>query len=188
MSYRDINRGPQLKKAYDEYHTWLDKTPQQRSTLYANSRKGDRFTYSKQTIYIAPFGQPAKIMFVEAKGPVNASASPAGELLSFLGGTTPYFVNSKPAATGTTVLEPTVFPINKLAKLVLVKRVSTATEQTASRITGRTYKHHTVNSASMPFGKKDANDSFGAAVTAIKVAAKSFNDVVGNSVRFIPEG
>lgn len=180
-------RGPQLKKDYDKYQDWLDKDTAARQTAYKSSLKGTRFTYNKQLIYIAPFGQAARSLFVETKGPAAGQGSPASDILGLLAG---YFEAVRPTGATDTVVPRAIFPVNKLAKLVLSKRVAEATNESQSRITGRSYKHHETNSVSMVFGKKAAADNFSSVANDIKEVAafKTFASAAGNSVQFIPEG
>lgn len=187
MGYRDIMRGPQLKKDYDKYQDWLDKDTAARQAAYKSSRKGTRLEYNKQLIYVAPFNQNARTLFVETKGPAAGQPSPANDLLGLLAG---YFETVSPAGANDIVVPRAIFPANKLAKLVLTRRVAEATNESQSRITGRSYKHHETNSASMVFGKKVAGDDFGSVAKAIKAIAafKTFVGTTGNSAQFIPEG
>jgi hypothetical protein len=187
MSYRDIMRGPQLKQDYDKYQQWLSKSTEEKQLAYRSSRVGTRLTYTKQIIYIAPFGQAGRTLFVETKGPATGQTSPASDILGFLAG---YFETAKPAQAGDIVVARTLFPVNKMPKLVLSKRVTTATNETKSRITGREYKHHETNSCSMVFGKKVATDNFSSVVNEIREVAayKTFIAATGNTAQFIPEG
>lgn len=186
MGYRDILRGPQLKSDYDKYMIWLDKSTAEKQALYRTSRQGTKFTYSRAPIWISPFGQSAKILYVQAKGIADGQVAPAVTVRSLLAN---YFGVAAPTAAGDIILESKLFPIGKLAKLSVKNRVTTATNETASRITGREYKHHTTNAASMPFGKNVAGDDYASVVRAIKElpAYKAFLTAVGNTIQFVPE-
>lgn len=186
MGYRDILRGPQLKSDYDNYIIWLAKSTAQKQALYTAARKGDRFSYTRAPIWIAPFGQTAKALFVEAKGPGTGTVDPAlvaRQLLST------FFDDAAPTGTNDIILSSELFPIGKLAKLNVKKLVAAAGSETASRITGRSYKHNTTNAASMPFGKNTAGDDYASVVRAIKGLAgyKSYIATVGNTINFTPE-
>lgn len=190
MAYRDISRGPQLKKAYDEYQAWLDKTPEQRKALYNTAKHGNRFVYAKQTIYVPVFGQTNRTLFVKAKGPADAATTPASEVRGVL--IPDFAAKDLPNATGTVILENEVFPVSKLAKLILTKREATdnTPRDRTSRITGRVYKQYKINSASMPFGKSTALNSYSLVVNALRAKAeiKTYFDTAGSTVQFIPEG
>lgn len=187
MGYRDILRGPQLKTDYDRYIIWLQKSTQEKQTLYRSSREGTRFEYEKRVLWVAPFGQNAKTLFVQVKGPVSGVAIPAPTLLGLLA---TYFSDTAPTGANDVILERSQFPINKLARMLVKKRVTTATAETASRITGREYKHHTTNAISMPFGKNVVGDEYAGVIKNIKQvpAYKSFINVKGDSISFVPEG
>lgn len=187
MGYRDILRGPQLKTDYDRYMAWLAKSTEEKQTLYRGARKGTRLEYATRPIWVAPFGQSVKNLFVEVKGPEAGGPAPAPTILTLLAG---QFAVNAPTGDNDTVLSRSVFPVSKLAKLSLKLRAETATAESKSRITGREYKHHTTNSVSMPFGKNGSTESYSDAVAAIKGKAeyKAFINEKGNGISFIPEG
>lgn len=187
MGYRDILRGPQLKTDYDRYMAWLAKSTEEKQTLYKGAREGTRLEYATRPIWVAPFGQAAKNLFVEVKGPETNAPAPAPTLLALLAG---QFAAAAPTGDNDTVLTRSVFPVSKLAKLSLKLRVTTATTESKSRITGREYKHHATNSVSMPFGKNGSTESYSDAIAGIKGKAeyKAFVNGKGNGISFVPEG
>lgn len=81
----------------------------------------------------------------------------------------------------------------KSAKVTVIQRVTTATEQKASRITGRKYYRHENDSVTARFGKKLPVDTYETVVAAIKLAPTFAALFTGgqnvlNKYRFVPEG
>lgn len=186
MSYRDILRGAELKTEYDKYQAYLAKSRSEKQTLY-DALNVNKFKYEKSTYWIAPFSQPAKAVYVAVKMAADGTPTPGAEALT-LGGS--FRTATAPAGATDVILDSASFALNKLAKLSLKFRQTTATSNSISRITGRGYKKHTTNSCSVYIGKNAATDDYSDAVREIKELAgyKTFNDVVGNSITFIPEG
>lgn len=186
MSYRDILRGAELKAEYDKYQAYLSKTRAEKQELY-DALNVNKFTYQKSTYYIAPFSQPAKAVYVTVEMAASGTPTPGAEALAL---TANYRTATAPAGATDIILDSASFTLNKLAKVSLKYRQTTATSNSVSRITGRKYKKHTTNSCSVYIGKNAATDDFSDAVREIKELAgyKTFNDVVGNSITFIPEG
>ncbi len=187
MSFRRLAEADKILADYTRYRAWAAKDSEERQVLY-DGLNVSRFTYEKQTVYIAPFGIANRSVFVAVQAPRAGGNAPTGTLLALLAG---YYEAAAPTGTTDTILEGTsLFPVSKLAKLSVKLRVSTATSKSPSRITGRRYFRHNTNAASMPFGKKSATDSYEIAVRDIKndAAFKTFNDVKGNSISFTPEG
>lgn len=186
MSYRDILRGAELKAEYDKYQTWLAKDRAAKQTLYKGLNVS-KFTYTTQLAYVAPFGQPNKTVFVEVEICAAATPSPGSVALNLAGS---YFTTIKPSGAGDSILDTTVFPKKKLAKMIVKQRVTTATEDSTSRITGRSYKRHATNSVSVFLGKNAATDDFSDAVKAIKGLSgyETFITTKGNTISFVPEG
>lgn len=186
MGFRDLERADQLIADAAKYRAWKQKSTNEKQAAY-DTLNVDRFTYEKQIIYVAPFGLEGRNLFVEVKGPKASQNKPTPELLTLLVG---YFEATAPTGAEVSIVKPTYFPISKLAKLSLKLRVTTATTKDDSRITGRKYYRHKTNSASMPFGKKTATDSYGEAVKAIKQVStfNTFMETKGNAITFTPEG
>jgi hypothetical protein len=186
MSYRDILRGAELKTEYDKYQTYLAKSRSEKQALY-DALNVNKFTYNKSTYYIAPFGQAAKTIYIAVSMAAAGTPSPGAEGLSL---TAEFHADAAPVGTGDTIIDSASFAKNKLAKVLFKRRVTTATTNSISRITGRGYKRHQTNSVSIYIGKATATDDFSNVVKTIKAkpAYDTFNDVVGNSITFIPEG
>ena len=187
MSYRDIMRGAELKAEYDEYIAWKGKTRAQKQTAYA-SLQVSKFTYNKQVVWVAPFAQTGKNLWVEVEICASGTPSPGSEALS-LGGD--FFKTAAPAeATDIIISDPRIFPRKKLAKMIVKLRKSTASQNSDSRITGRKYKRHGTDSVSVFLGQNAAGDDFNDVVKAIKAKAayETFITVTGNTIQFIPEG
>ncbi len=187
MSFRRLAEADKILADYTRYRAWAAKDSEERQVLY-DGLNVNRFTYDKQTVHIAPFGIASRNVFVAVQAPKAGENAPTSVLLGLLSG---YYEAAAPTGTTNTILEGgSLFPVSKLAKLTLKLRVTTATSKSPSRITGRRYFRHSTNSASMPFGKKAATDSYENAVRDIKndAAFKTFNDVKGNSIIFTPEG
>ena len=185
MSYRDIRRGPELKREYDKYQEYLEKSRAEKQQAY-KALKVNKLIYETQVVWIAPFGQTAKTAYVQVEICATGQPAPCPDALKMADD---YFVKVDPAAAGV-ILDRSVFPLNKLAKIVVKQRINPATEETQSRITGRFYKRHQNNSVSIFLGKNVDGDGFDDAVKAIKLqdAYKDFIKVKGNTVSFIPEG
>lgn len=186
MSFRDLERADQLIADAAKYRLWKAKDTGEKQTLY-DTLNVSRFTYLRETVYVAPFGVAARNTFVAVQAPQAGQNQPTPVLRTLLAG---YFETAAPAGAGDSILTPVYFPIKKLAKLTLKLRVTTATTKDNSRITNRRYFRHSTNSASMPFGKKTATDSYGAAINGIKAVAAydTFDNPKGNSIIFTPEG
>lgn len=188
MSFRDLERADKLIADAAKYRAWKARDSESRQTLY-ETLNVTRFTYDRATGYIAPFGIAGRTLFISANIPANGQNRTTGDARGLLAG---YFENTAPAGPGDTILESSqsYFPVNKLAKLTLKLRITTATSRSPSRITGRRYYRHSTNSASIVFGKKTATDTYESAVRDIKndAAYKRFNDAKGNSIIFTPEG
>ena len=186
MSYRDILRGAELKTEYDKYQVYLAKSRAEKQAAY-NALNVNKFTYTKSTYWIAPFFQSAKSVYIAVEQAATGTPTPGAEALSL---SALYRTATAPIGATDVIIDSASFALNKLAKLSLKFRQTTATTNSISRITGRGYKRHTTNSCSVYLGKNTATDDFSDVVKAIKAAPayKTFNDVVGNSVTFIPEG
>lgn len=186
MSFRDLERADQLIADAAKYKVWKAKDTEAKQALYEGLGV-ERFVYEKANIYIAPFGIAGRDTFVAAEGPKDGQAPPCPTLETLLSG---YYEGAAPAAAGDSIIPSSIFSVSKLARLTVKRRKTDATTKRPSRITGRRYYRHVTDSASMPFGKKVAADSYGSAVAAIRslAAFDTFADVKGNSITFTPEG
>lgn len=179
-------RGPELKAEYDKFQQWAGKSRAEKQDLY-DTLNVNKFTYTTQVVWVAPFGQGAKNLYVEVEICAAGTPSPGVEALSLAGS---YFTTTKPTGAGDTILAPTLFPKKKLAKLILKRRVTPATAKSPSRITGRKYNRHQTNSVSVFLGKNAPTDDFSDAVKAIRgiAAYETFITPKGNTISFVPEG
>lgn len=186
--YKDIMRAVELKAEYDKFMAYKAKTKAEKQTAYSalNVRK---LAYNKQSAYIAPFLQPAKSLFILLDIPATGQTEPCPKALDFA---STYYTITAPTGTTNIIIEGgnALFPKNKLGKIIVKTRVTTATTNSQSRITDRYYKRHETNSVSMFIGKNAAADDYGKVAAEIKAKAsyKTFVGVVGNTVQFIPEG
>lgn len=185
MSYRDIRRGPELKREYDKLQEYLEKTRAEKQQAY-KALKVNKINYTTQVVWIAPFGQTAKGTYVQVEICATGQPAPCPTALQIA---EDYFEKTDPRAVGT-ILDRSLFPLNKLAKVVVKQRITPATEDSQSRITGRFYKRHQNNSVSIFLGKNADGDGFDDAVKAIKLrdSYQDFIKVKGNTISFIPEG
>lgn len=185
-SYRDIMRGAELKAEYDKLIAYQAKSRAEKQTMY-KALNVNKFTYSKDVYYIAPFGQNAKNIYVEVEMAAAGTPSPGVEALDI---TSAYHTKTTPVGTGDTILNGELFPKNKLAKVIVKRLVTKATEESVSRITGRHYKRNQTNSVTIYVGKGAAGDDFGSVVKAMRANTKydDFVKVVGNTISFVPEG
>lgn len=187
-SYGDILRAVELKKEYDKYIAYKEKSRAEKQALFrANGLGQDRFTYDEtQVVWIAPFNQPAKSLYVQLEQVTTAAGTPATVALDLAGS---YFTGTNPGNTAT-ILDTTIFRKTKLAKLVAKRRKSTATTDSQSRITERYYKRHSTDSVSVFLGKNNATDAFDDAVRTIRALSgfENFVKTKGNTIQFVPEG
>lgn len=187
-SYSDILRAVELKKEYDKYMAYKEKSRAEKQALFRTSGLGrDRFTYDEtQVIWVAPFSQPAKSLYVQLEQVTTAAGSPATIALDLSGS---FFETANPGNTAT-VLDNTIFRKGKLAKMITKRRKTTATTDSQSRITERYYKRHSTDSVTVFLGKNNATDAFDDVVRAIRNLSgfENFVKVKGNTIQFVPEG
>lgn len=186
MSFRRLKNSGNFQTYLKKYQEWEAKDPGEKQTLYEGLNV-DRFTYEKQIIYVAPFNIAGRDLFVETKAPATGQNQPTPALLGLAA---TYFETAAPTTAGVTIITNNkLFPIGKLAKLILKQRVRTATTRENSRITTAKYYRHGTNSASMPFGKGAATDTFESVLRAIKAkpAYDTFVSTKGNAISIQPE-
>lgn len=186
MSFRRLKAADNFKARLAAYEAWRDKSPGEKQNAY-EALNVDRFTYERQVIYVAPFNIIGRDLFVECKAPATGQNQPTPQLLGLAA---TYFETAAPTTAGVTVItNNNLFPIGNLAKLTLKLRVRTATNKDSSRITTAKYYRHGTNSASMPFGKAAAGDTFESVLRAIKAkpAYDQFVTVKGNAISVLPE-
>jgi hypothetical protein len=186
MAFRDINRGPELKIAYDNLRQYEQKSREEKVAAYkAATKNTNKAKHARMPIYILPFD--AKVgQFLETRG---LSATQDG-----LGGTTAVMVRTLVVDQFKTALAATEaslkVPKYKFARLIATERTATATTDSPSRFTKNPYKHHTTVSASCPFGASAATQNYSEAVNLItaKTAFENFEKTPGNSLSFDPQG
>jgi hypothetical protein len=190
MGFSNLRKGRQLITYIQKYNEWEDLEPGAKQQKYEGLNV-NRFTYTKQTVYVAPFNVAGFDFFVEAKAPATGQNQPTPLLLTLATGR---FRTEAPTTAGVTVVTNNqLFSPGKLAKLTAKQRIQTATQKSASRITTARYYRHQTNSASTPFGKSGATDTFAAALTAIRgnAAYDNFLDAAqggkGNAISVKPE-
>lgn len=186
MGFRKLKNGDKFIADYNKYKTWAAKDTSERQALY-DGLNVNKFTYEKQIIYVAPFNVAGLGMYIKAKAPATGQNRPTPDLLGLAAG---YFLEAAPTGANMSIITNNqLFSPGKLAKLTLKLRATDATSKSPSRITGAKYYRHTVNSASMPFGKKAATDNFAAVIADIRnnAAYETFAKVKGNSISIKPE-
>ncbi len=188
MGFSTLKQGRKLIAYINAYNTWEELEPGAKQARY-EALNVQRFTYTKQNVYIAPFNIAGFNLFVQAVAPAAGQNQPTPTLLTLAAGR---FQTEAPTTAGVTIVtDNSIFAVGKLAKLTLKQRIQDATQKIASRITTARYYRHQNNSASMPFGKSAANDTFATALAAIKANAAydNFLDTrKGNAVTVKPEG
>lgn len=186
MSFRDINRGPELKIAYDNLRAYEAKSKDQKATLYKNTTKNTkRANHARVPGYILPFDAKAG-QFLETRvlktGQTGLGSNAATVALGLVAD------QFKGTLTGTEAsLKVKKY---KFARIIVVERTATATTPDKSRFTDNPYLHHTTVSASCPFGATAPTQTYAEAVKLItaKAAFGTFEGVPGNSITFDPQG
>jgi hypothetical protein len=195
MAYRDISRGVRLAKDHEQYMLWLNKDTAARQTAYAAvNTPADRVNINRVPGYLVPFSSdgpnlvylPARLI---AEGATGRGAPTATTVRTILEAYTFSDEEVKTLPSNTNVLDGVKYTP---AKMTLIQRMQTATTKSASRITGRTYYRHENDAVTGNFGKKIAEDTYGATVVAIKAKAAYTAFFTGaananNKVRFVPE-
>lgn len=190
--YSDINRGPELKEAYEKMKVWREKSKKEKAALYkANSKpKAKRVKVERVKGYILAFAHNSEKIFYETRiladtqtGVGAATANTARELVEG------YFKKTLPTTPADIMALPR--PKYTFAKINFYERTETATEAKESRVTETPYLRHESNNVSCPFGRKDANDTYTSVIDEIKAIAayKTFdNGNNGNNrISFTPE-
>lgn len=188
--YGDINRGPELNKAYLERQTWLQKSADQKQAAYklvAKPRTA-RVVPERVPAYIRPFNLAKNGIFYETRG-LATTQTGAG---STLGNTAKTIVGPRVLYDPPTGDTDTIIDIRKyqFARLSITTRTGPLDPDAKSRITGRPYAKYPTDTVSTPFGKLTADVNYQDAVDEIKDSEgyKTFIAVVGNRAGFTPEG
>lgn len=188
--YSDIQRGPELNEAYNEYQTWLKKTRAQKQAAYKAVAKAvaDRVKVERTKGYILPFNGTNDKVYLSTRIIADAQTGTGDAVANTIRDLAQSRVNKTLPETG----DPfsLTVPRFQFAKISGTRRTQVATTDSESRITGLPYKRHRSNSASSPFGKKDNTDNYSDAIEEIRrtEAFKKFVTTVGNSIGFSPEG
>lgn len=202
--FTDVLRGPQLQQQYVQYTQWLNLAPDRRQAEYQRVRGGTianpvpRARHVYADAWIIPFNTTRVDFFLRTKALGTPQTSggtnqgPAGDdvpaerarLLS-VAGSNNFTDYTAPAASSVVVSIPKF----KFARLVVKKRMATATTNTTSRMTGRSYKKHPTLSASQPFGAAPSLRGFNQVAQAIRAQAEfaSWVSTEGNTITIIPE-
>lgn len=188
--YSDINRGPELNKAYAELNKWRNLTPAQKQAAYRKvaKPKASRVTTSRVEAYIVPYGPEKPTLFYIIRG-IDETQSGAGANVATtartLVGTRVNYVLPI-AATDVVIPKPRGF---QPAKLIAKARSGAVDDTHESRFTGRTYTYAPTENVSTPFGRITADPTFDQAVRSIKGADayKTFVGTAGNTITFVPE-
>lgn len=191
MSYRDINRGPQLNKEYEAYQAWLKKTAEQKQTAYkaVAKPKTDRVRPGKVDAYVRPFLLAKDNVFYRCRGLAETQTGAGAELGAIartLAGTRIVYVS--PNAPADTVIDK--LTRYRFAKITVSRRTGTGDENAKSRITNRPYTRYKTDNVSTPFGRTASDVNFQAVVDDIRktTAYTNFVKVTGSRVGFTPEG
>jgi hypothetical protein len=187
--YSDINRGPELQDAFEKYQEWLKKSRAAKKADYKTVAKApaNRVKVERTVGYILPFNSSNNNVYLQGRviaaqqtGQGAGTANTTRELIE------DYFKTAAPNGPGEVVFEVENYGF---AKIIVSQRTETVTAESASRITGDTYKRHRSDNVSGIFGKKAAADNYSSAVADIKAKAgfKTFVATTGNRIGFKPE-
>lgn len=192
--YSDINRGPELKEAFEKLKLWRDKSRKEKAALYkANSKSQEKRVKTERTKgFILAFAHndikihyEGNILADIQTGIGATTANTARELVE------EYFKKELPTGAGNDGVMGIRMPKYTFAKIYLYERTLTATEAKESRVTETPYLRHESNNISCPFGRKDANDTYSSIVKAIKAKPAYETFEKGNNsknrISFTPE-
>lgn len=187
--FADINRGPELAKAYDALQDWrkLDKAAK-KVRYNAVKKTSARVKVEYETAYIVPFSAARNDIYFPAKVPA-ATQSGTGDAVVAIVRTLITGRYVTPAPTGATVtILPKIPRGFSFAKVRATTRVGTPVVNAVSRITGNPYTRISTESASGSFGQGPQTD-YEASRKAIKAipAYATFDNAEGNSLAIIPE-
>jgi hypothetical protein len=188
--YGDINRGPELNKAYIERQEWLQKTADQKQTAFkaVSKARTDRVKPERVPAYVRPFNQTRAGIYYECRGlsptQTGAGSNVAGTARTIVGARIEY---EAPSGATDTVIKISRY---RFAKISLSQRTGNGDENAKSRITGRPYTRYRSDSVSSPFGKTTSDVNYQDAVQELKdtTAYETFVAGPGNRVGFTPEG
>ncbi|BAY21689.1 hypothetical protein NIES2100_14460 [Calothrix sp. NIES-2100] len=193
MGFRDLQRYPLQKARYDKYILWLESTPAERQTKYAEiTDETKRAKIAREAGYISPFGTagttkvylPARLI---ADGQTGQGAGVANVLRTLLASYTTTETEFG-ALTNPLLIDAKKY---KFAKLTL-KAIVPGTEKKPSRITGAKYLKPDVDSVTAAFGQNTGGQEYDAAVADIKGSSGFTTFVNGNNgkntYKFTPEG
>jgi hypothetical protein len=190
MSYRDIMRGPELEDAYEKLLVWQRKTRAQKKAAYREvaKAKAQRVATERVDGYILPFNSKSNTIYLETRILADTQTGVGSDTANVVRGLIDdRALKNAPASAGVQTMP---VPKYTFAKIIASERTTTATDETPSRKTETPYLRHRSNNVSSPFGRKDAGDSYPAAVFEIraKAAFRSFEQAKkGNRIGFAPE-
>lgn len=188
--FSDINRGPQLAKAYDELQNWRKLDATARKAAYNAVKKTTaRVKVEYVTAYIVPFSVNRADIFYQGKVPAATQVGTGDECSAVVRAAidTRYKTTAPANATDTLIEKlPQGFVF---AKVRATRRVGDPNVNAVSRITKRPYTRISTESVSGSFGQATGATTFEAAKRAIKgiTAVETFSNAVGQSIAIIPE-
>lgn len=189
--FSDINRGPELNKAYEAMQTWRKKTADQKSAAYKTVAKAqtDRVKAERVPAYVRPFLLSADNVYYECRGLASAQAGAGANVAATARGIlgTRILYEAPSGATDTIIDSIRRY---RFAKITLSQRTGNADDNAKSRMTGRPYTRYRSDNVSSPFGRTAADVNYQAAVADLKGTAtyRSFIATTGNRIGFTPEG
>lgn len=189
-SYSDINRGLELKEAYDNLLLWRAKSRAAKKAAYTAvaKSKAQRVATERQDGYILPFNSQSANVYLETRVLNTIQSGVGADTANVIRG----LVNDRFKVDISTIATAEQLRVRKFrfAKIIGSERTTTATSETPSRKTDTPYLRHRSNNVSCPFGKATVSDNYSAAVEAIKAkpAFKTFESTKGNRIGFTAEG
>lgn len=187
--FADINRGPELAKAYDALQDWRKLTKAEKKTRYNAVKKTTARVKPERVIaYIVPFSAARPDIFLQTQVPAPTQTE-TGDAVAAIVRTliATRFVTATPTAANDTIIKP---PRGfSFAKVRATRNVGTPNVNAVSRLTGTPYTRISTESMSGNFGQVAGATNFEAASKAIKAITDyaTFNNAPGQSIAIIPE-
>lgn len=190
--FSDINRGPELNKAYQSMNKWRNLEPAAKQAAYKKvaKPKAQRVSTNRIPAYIVPFGpaNPNLIFTVRGIAPqqTGAGSNVAATARNLLDNRIVYDLPANPGAGMLNIKVPRGF---KPATIIVKTRVGEVRDNHESRFTGRPYPYAPTESVSSPFGRTGTETTPDMAMRAIRAstAYETFVRTPGNTVTFKPE-
>lgn len=189
-SYSDINRGLELKEAYDNLLLWRAKSRAAKQAAYRAVAKpvAQRVKTERMDGYILPFNSQTAGVYLQTRVLNTTQAGVGSATAGIVRGLVNDRFKTDIATLGTA--ENLRVPKFRFAKIIASERTDVATSPTPSRKTDTPYLRHRSNNISCPFGKATAADNYSAALAEIKgkPAFETFEQTAGNRIGFTAEG